>query len=438
MRLLGLGLTLAALAWVIGHAHWYVVSGLLIMFVGIQFIQFLHFAERPQREVARFLNAVAFDDHTATFSNLTRDVALSDLGNAISRVLDQLRAGRAEKKEQSDYLQILVAQVPVALISLDETGSVQLLNLAARRLFQGGCSDLKHFDKYGTAFGAGIEQLKPGGSAIVRMERHGAPIHLKAAATGVVFSGRPRRLISLQNIETELSASELAAWQTVIRVMAHEVMNSLTPMSSLAATTSEIVADVVASMPPDDPHRIKLVDAQNALDTMTRRGEGLLQFVRNHRRITKRMIAKIDIVPVQRIFARLQTLLAVELAARNIELLTEIESEPLELAADVELLDQALINLLRNAMEALQDVKHGRISLIARREIDGRVMIAVSDNGPGIPVEQREKVFVPYFTTKRQGSGVGLTLVRQIATIHGATVHISDTPGSGATIGMRF
>jgi two-component system nitrogen regulation sensor histidine kinase NtrY len=141
---------------------------------------------------------------------------------------------------------------------------------------------------------------------------------------------------------------------------------------------------------------------------------------------------------VQRIFARLQRLLANDLAARDIQLTTSVTPETLEIAADIELLDQALINLVRNAIEALRDTAAGRIALCAQRDSDGRVAIAVADNGPGIAPDQRDKIFVPFFTTKRQGSGVGLTLVRQIATAHDATVDVSDTPGGGATVSLRF
>jgi signal transduction histidine kinase len=326
----------------------------------------------------------------------------------------------------------------VALMSVDEHGSVQLMNLAARRLFETGCTHASQLAQFGDAFATTLGSLKPGEGTIVRMERDHGALQLKAAATGLVLGGVRQRLISLQNIETELTAHELAAWQAVIRVMAHEVMNSLTPISSLAATAGDIVTDVTAELEANDPRRTKLADAQEALETIARRSEGLLHFVQNHRRITKRMTVQIDVVPVRRVFARLQRLLAIELAARNIELTAQVVPETLEVSADIELLDQALINLLRNAMEALRDGQPGKIALSASLEAGGHVVIAVADNGPGITPDQREKIFVPFYTTKRQGSGVGLTLVRQIATVHGASVNITQTPGGGATISLRF
>ncbi|HEU5443235.1 MAG TPA: ATP-binding protein, partial [Steroidobacteraceae bacterium] len=236
----------------------------------------------------------------------------------------------------------------------------------------------------------------------------------------------------------EMSAQELDAWQTVIRVMAHEVMNSLTPVSSLAATAHDLVRDVLEQLPHDDPRTGILTDAREALEAVVRRSEGLLHFVRSHRRLTKPLAARIEVMPVRRLFARIQRLLAADLADRDIHMTTRIDPESLELAMDAELLDQALINLVRNALEALRDTPSGQIALAAYRESDGRIAIAVADNGPGIPADQREKIFVPFFTTKRQGSGIGLTLVRQIAAAHGAGVDVTETPGGGATFRMRF
>jgi len=228
------------------------------------------------------------------------------------------------------------------------------------------------------------------------------------------------------------------AWQTVIRVMAHEVMNSLTPVTSLAQTAEGLIAQVAKNLPEGDPNLPALTDAGEALETLAKRSEGLLHFVQNHRRITKRVVAKLERVRIERIFARLGRLLAADLAARSIELTLTVEPQTLETEADAELLDQALINLVRNAIEALRESADGKITLSAARDLDGRIVIAVADNGPGIAPDQREKVFVPFFTTKRQGSGVGLTLARQIATLHGGMVAISETLGGGATVSLRF
>jgi two-component system, NtrC family, nitrogen regulation sensor histidine kinase NtrY len=438
LRIAALFLTISAAAWMIANTQWYVTIALCTAAVLAETVLLVRFAAQSGREVARFLDALAVDDTSQGFSALSNDSAHGELGAAMGRVLARLRASRSEREEQSHYLRALLAHVPVALISVDERGRVQLLNMAARRLFESALTGSAELARHGESFAVGLESLRPGSTAILRMERASGPLLLKAAMTELISGSLRRRLISLQNIENEMSAQELAAWQTVIRVMAHEIMNSLTPISSLASTAHDLVRDVLEHLPADDPRAAVLADAREALDTVARRSEGLLHFVQSHRRLTKPHAAQIEVAPVLRVFARLQRLLGVDLAGRDIELTTRVEPETLEIAADPDLLDQALINLVRNAVEALRDAPAGHIGLSGRRDSDGHVVISVADNGPGIPLDQRDKIFVPFFTTKRHGSGIGLTIVRQIATAHDASIDVSQTPGGGATFSLRF
>jgi two-component system, NtrC family, nitrogen regulation sensor histidine kinase NtrY len=438
LRTAALFLTVGAVAWMIADTQWYVTISLFIAAALYEAVALVRFSTQSSREIARFLDALSVDDLSQSFSGLTGDGAHRELGTAMERVLTRLRASRSERDEQAQYLQTLVNHVPVALIAIDERGGVKMLNMAARRLFESSLTQTTQLSRYGEPFAVSLECLSAGNTAILRMERSSGTLLLKAAATEIVTRGLRTRLVSLQNIENEMSAQELEAWQTVIRVMAHEVMNSLTPVSSLATTAHDLVRDVLEQLPADDPRAASLADARDALEAVSRRSEGLLHFVRGHRRLTKPLAARIEVMPVQRLFARIQRLLASDLADRDIRMLTRVEPETLELAMDAELLDQALINLVRNAIEALRDTPSAQIALSAYREPDGRIAIAVSDNGPGIAPDQREKVFVPFFTTKRQGSGIGLTLVRQIAAAHGASVDVGETPGGGAMVRLRF
>jgi two-component system, NtrC family, nitrogen regulation sensor histidine kinase NtrY len=438
LRTAGLFLTVAAVAWMVANTQWYVTIALGVALAVAETTFLIRFATQSSRELARFLDALSYDDLSQSFAGLAADGAQRELGTAMERVLARLRASRSERDEQAQYLQTLVNHVPVAVIAIDERGGVKLLNMAARRLFEASLTQKGQLSRFGESFAVSIEALSPGNTAILRMERSSGTLLLKAAATEIAARGSRQRLISLQNIENEMSAQELEAWQTVIRVMAHEVMNSLTPVSSLAATAQGLVREVLDQLAPDDPRAGTLADARDALDAVARRSEGLLHFVRSHRRLTKPLAAHIEVVPVQRLFARIQRLLAADLADRDIHMTTRVAPETLELAMDAELLDQALINLVRNAIEALRETPSGHIALSAYREPDGRIAISVSDNGPGIPPDQREKIFVPFFTTKRQGSGIGLTLVRQIAAAHGASVDVTETPSGGATFRMRF
>lgn len=430
-----LALAIGALIWVLLRGEWPVVALLIAAAVALAFTELVRFATAADRALAHVLEAIAFDD--AMLGGFEKNNALSpELTAAMETAMEALRRGRAEGEEQARYLQTLLAHMPVALMACDAEGRVQLLNTAARRLFEAPVKTLADCARYGEGFVTGLGNLKEGQSALLPMERPGGRLDLKVAATAIVMRGGKRLIFSLQNIAVELSAQELAAWQTVIRTMAHEVMNSLTPISSLAATAGDIVRGLRDAS--KDESRVQLDDATDALETVARRAEGLSVFVQTHRRLTHRLTAQPERMPVRRIFARLQRLLASDIAARNIALAVTVEPEALDVTADADLIDQALINLLRNAMDAVRDRPDAAIALSAHRDAGGHTVIAVADNGAGIAPDQRGKIFVPFYTTKPHGTGIGLTLIRQIAAVHGATVSLGETAGGGATFSLRF
>ncbi|MGH6876576.1 MAG: sensor histidine kinase, partial [Rhizomicrobium sp.] len=437
-RVSALFVTLVALAWIVQHAQWYVTMALLAGAAILKAILLAHFAAATNREVAQFLDAVNHDDTARTFSKLRGGAGFAELGTAMGQLMERLRVARSEREEQARHLQAVLSHVPVALLSIAADGRVQLLNLAARRLFGTKIGTVADLSRFGAAFAATVTQLASEQARLVVMENGSRTLHLKASASRIVSGGTATRLVSLANIGTELTAQELAAWQSVIRVLAHEIMNSLTPISSLSATARELVCQAHDTLAQDDPLSAALADARTALETVERRSEGLLHFVETYRHLRRRLVAKVEPLRLRRVFARIERLLAGELAARGIALSASVEPETLEVAADAELLDQALINLLRNAMEALKDRTEARIALRAFRDAENRTVVAVIDNGPGITPELRDTVFVPFFTTKRDGTGIGLTLTRQIAAVHGASLDLSDTDGGGATFALRF
>lgn len=429
---------LFALAWVVFATEWYVTAFLLAAIAAGALWALVRAAATSERSLARFLEALSFDDAMQTFSLAEREGLPAELTGAMTSVTNALRAGRARVEEEAHYRQALLTHMPVALIAVDGDGAVQLLNPAARRLFEEPIVRTENFSRFGPEFATGLATLSPGQSALIKMDRGGEALHLKVAATAVVRHGGRQTIFSFQNIAGELSAQELAAWQTVIRTMAHEVMNSLTPIASLSATAGEIVRGLRDPAIDEAQRAAALDDVESALEAVARRTEGLMTFVQNHRRLTRRLTADPQRLSVARVLARLQRLLAADVAARGIAFRIDVEPANLEVSADADLLDQALINLLRNAMDALRDRPGAAIAVGAGRDGEGHTVLSVADNGPGISSADRERIFVPFFTTKRQGTGIGLTLVRQIAAVHGAGLTVSDTPGGGATFRLRF
>ena len=433
LRSLLLLLSLSLLAYALTNTSWYVVEALLLLLILAQLAEIIHTLTRTNREIARFLDAIAYDDTTQSFTGLVRLAPYRELGTAMGRVMDRLRQGRGEREEMSRYLAAMLAHVPVALIAREENGRFLPLNTAARQMFELSGTAALDPSRYGREFQIGLVQLKAGGRRLLPLERGTSTIVVKAAATSFWSRGEHRTLISLQNIGDELSAQQLDAWHRLIRTIAHEVMNSLTPISSLSQTARELVSLAQSQLEHSDKTASTLEDALAALETVARRSEGLLHFVQNHRRLTQRMTARPEDTLLVRVFARLERLLGPEMTARGIRFEHDCKPQTLELRVDPELLDQALINLLRNAIEAVGGRASASIRLSAETLGGGDVAIRVSDNGPGIAPDLRAQIFVPFFTTKQQGTGVGLTLVQQIASLHGGSVTLNDTPGGGAT-----
>lgn len=419
-------ITITGFAFVLVGPHWYACAFLLAVVAGVQVKLLLHRLSANDAAMQEFLTAVTFDDVTRDFS-LPKAGISPALSATLNRMMAQLRAGRAERAVQSHYTQALLAHMPVALLMRGEDGQIQLLNPAARRLFGAPVTSLQACACYGQPFMTGLGRLQSGQSTLLTMEQPQGTLHLKASATAFATQGQRRVIISLQNIASELSAQELAAWQTVIRTMTHEVMNSLTPISSLSATAADRVHEARDCLAVDAPGREALDDAVEALDVVSRRSAGLMRFVQDHRRLSHRLTLETEKLSLTRQFSRLHRLFAAEMAGRGISFTCQVDPVDLEIIADGALIDQALINLLRNAMDAVRGQPDAQIALTTWRNIDGHICLQVANNGPRIPPEEREAIFVPFYTTKQQGTGVGLTLVRQIASVHGASVSVRDT-----------
>lgn len=427
--LLHIGLLLISItgfAFVLVGPHWYACAFLLAVMAGVQVKLLLQRMSANDAALQAFLTAVLFDDVTRDFT-LPRAGITPSLSVTLNRMMAQLRAGRAERAVQSHYTQALLAHMPVALLMREDDGKIQLLNPAARRLFGAPVATLDGCARYGQPFVTGLGRIQSGQSTLLTMVQPQGTWHLKASATAFASQGRRQVIISLQNIASELSAQELAAWQTVIRTMTHEVMNSLTPISSLSATAADRVHEARDYLSVDSPAREALDDAIEALDVVSRRSAGLMRFVQDHRRLSHRLTLETEKLSLTRQFSRLHRLFAAEMTSRGISFTCQVDPVDLEIVADGALIDQALINLLRNAMDAVRGQSDARIALTSWRNSEGHICLQVVNNGPRIPPEMRETIFVPFYTTKQQGTGVGLTLVRQIASVHGAGVSVRDT-----------
>ncbi len=426
LRVLLLGVTLWLLFHMTAEGWSYpavTATGLLLY----QVFGLVRFVDRTNRELARFLAAIRYADFSQTLGAGGLGSSFDELKTAFNEVLDAFRLARAEKEEQARYLQTVVQHIGVGLLVFDGNGRVSLINNAAKRLLGvPRLGEIAALARVSPGLAATLKNLGPRGRDLVRFGETQLALHASVFRTG----DREHTLVALQDIGPDLDEKETEAWHNLIRVLTHEIMNSITPIASLAATADGMLKE-------GGPDGETAEDIRTAVGTIQRRSEGLLQFVETYRGLTRVPAPSFEIVPVAGLFARVEQLLGPQFAESGVELHTRVDPPGLELTADPGQVEQVLINLLSNAREATESGDGGRVDLSAHL-VRGKVVVEVADNGPGIVEEALGKLFIPFFTTKQNGSGIGLSLCRQIMRLHRGSISVRTRPGERTVFSLRF
>ncbi|WP_426169835.1 sensor histidine kinase [Sandarakinorhabdus sp. DWP1-3-1] len=414
----------AALAWAVTRPGLHATSLLAGLLTGAAMAELWLFLRRTNLAVARFVEALEHGDLAQGFGTLQTGAGFDALGASMDGAIARMRRERSIAQDDSRYLAALVEDVPSPLISVAADGRLALVNKAARRLFPGsGVVRLGDLASYGATFAADVAGLKPGERRQTRMLLTGVPTAALLSMAEVHQGQDVTRIVAVQPIQQELDRAELAAQTDLVRVLTHEIMNSMTPVTSLSATAAGLIA---AADRGDDP---AISDARAAIETVARRAEGIMHFVRTYRQLTRPPELRRGHVDVTILFAELARLFESDWPA--LPLAVTVEPAALSIDADPDLLAQLLINLLRNAAEAVAGRPDPQLSMAATLLKGGRVAIDIVDNGPGIAAELRQDIFLPFFSTKADGTGVGLSLARQIALAHDGALVCEPVDGGG-------
>lgn len=403
---------------------WLAIPLILAAALVIELVVLFRFLEASVVALEDFLEAISFADFTQRFSRTDVDQELSE---AFNRILERFRRARADTETQSHYLELVVKHVPVPLLGVRQDGSVSLVNHPFRQLVGGANpKTLEQLASVNDSLPRELGSLVPGERRLIQTSMAGRPVELRVSVAELRLAGGAERLYAIENIGGELSDRESSAWRNLIRVLTHEIMNTMTPVTSLAHTAEKMVQE------GDHAEDIEI-----AVATIAKRSEHLMAFVQRYRELMRLPHPEIRQIPVKDALVALENLLHDELHQLGIEFALDVEPSSLEVSADGELLDQVLINLVRNAIDALEGHSDGRIDVGAYLD-RGHLVISVGDNGCGIAPDTREQMFVPFFTTKREGSGIGLAVSRQIMNAHGGAISVDSTPGEGATFKLIF
>jgi len=435
-RVILIGLIMILLVYMINRPNMVFAAGLTGFILIFQLLELFQFSSQTNRKLTRFLESVKYSDFISGFTSDNKlGRSFRDLNTAFNEVLEAFRKARSEKEEHWQYLNTVVQQVRTGILSFDADGNVQLINANARRFMSvHSVKNINELTSHNPKLLQALKEVEPGKSTLYRAN----DFQLTIQATELRVRGMIVKLVTLQNIQTELQRQELEAWQNLTRVLRHEIMNSITPISSLTSTLREILDhDLIKKEGLYELKNEGADDLREGLNTIESRSKGLIKFIDAYREYTSLPNPKIKTVRLKDLIEKVAQLMRPELKKTTIQFTYSCESEYLTVQADEEMIDQVLINLIKNAVESLAGSENGKVELSGKYS-GNALLIEVKDNGPGIIKEAIDKIFVPFFTTKKTGSGIGLSLSRQIMQMHNGNLSVISEPHVETVFTLKF
>ncbi|MFO0507653.1 MAG: sensor histidine kinase [bacterium] len=382
----------------------------LLAAIGFQVSQLVKVVERPTQDVSSFLDAIKFDDLSSSFKTESPDPSVQKLHREMNEALGKLRQSRKEKDSEYQFFKNIVQHVGIGILTFKRDETIQIINNAAKRLLHIDKADRLHdLRDVSEDMVEAFLKLKTGGRELVRVKNGDETIQLSIYAIELTLRGEEVKLISMSNIQSELEEKEMEAWQNLVRVLTHEIMNSVTPISSLAGVVEEELHRKLLANELN-MEKEEAEDMHLSIQTISRRSEGLIKFVKEFRSLTHIPKPKLAEVCIRPLLDELAMLHKKELADNNITISISVEPDTLCIQADKTLVEQVLINLIKNAIQAFGEKQDKKIVLSSYVNENGGVIVSVKDNGTGIEPEALEKIFIPFFSTKKTGSGIGLRL----------------------------
>lgn len=414
---------------------------LVFALICIEVYYLYHFLEKSNREIIHFLESIHYDDFTNTYPERNSGSSRDLLYHEFNEILKKFREIRADKEAQHQYLRTIVQHIGIGIITFDNDGEVQIINNAAKKLL--GIKLIKNIRQIGKdhpALTESILDLKTGGRDLIKISKNDDEVQLAVYAIELSLRGKAFKLISIQNIQSELEEKEMEAWQNLIRVLTHEIMNSVTPISSLAATVETDLSEFLENGTNINQIEDETIeDFYLAVKTIHNRSESLIKFVSDFRNMTRIKLPSLEKTSVDEIFSHVLMLLKQEIETNDIQINLSVKPD-LTINIDKEQIEQVIINVVKNAVQALAagEKENKILTITAMPAPSGGAFITIADNGTGIEEEALKKIFIPFFTTKKNGSGIGLSLSKQIMRNHGGNISAKSQIGEGTEFLLKF
>ncbi len=426
-RTILLAATALLLAWLVFEKQLFILVFFVAFVFFIEVAELINFLNRTNRKIAYFFDAIRNDDSTLNFPVNTGNKALDDLNASLNKVNELIKNIKFELREQEQYFKAILEHVSIGIITYNEKGTIFLANSAAKNLLEH--EHLTHINqiiRIDKKLFTSLKELQPGDRKLVNFNSKEGMIQLSLKSTLFKTTQENFQLVAIQDIRNELEIKELESWIKLIRVLTHEIMNTVAPITSLSQT----ILGYFKNLDGTPPGEKVIQNTMKGLEIINERGTGLIGFVETYRKLTRIPRPEKKTIHLGEFIDDTIILINFEPIGENIKITRDINPEDLEVSADKKQISQVLINLIKNSLEALKDSENGIIQIKAEINEIGRAQIIVTDNGPGIPADLTDKIFIPFFTTKESGSGIGLSLSRQIMQLHGGILKLESKPQS--------
>ncbi len=429
-------------------AVYYLIQGTYaqVVFAGAIIIglvwELARYVTRSNNELAKFILAVKYRDFSQQFNEKHTNPSLRQLHHAFNQINNTFKQLQLEKEAQFHYLQTILELIDTGIISYDDTGEVQWINEAFKRTLDlPYLKNLHSLQKRNEPLYQIISQLKPNDTQLAKLKVGKQSMQLLLSATAFRMQQRNLMLVAFKNVSTAIDETETGAWQKLLRVMTHEIMNSVAPIASLADTLRRhlrLDREKYLEQNIPQPNEELLQDMEEGIGIIQNRGEGLLRFAQIYRNLSKVNEVLLTTMYVPELLNSIYTLMNPRLEQNGVKLITQVSSPDLTIPADPRLLEQVLINLILNAERAVKNRPNPTIQLIAAQPESGKLTIDVVDNGTGIPEDIIESIFIPFFTSHKDGSGIGLSLAKQIMHLHKGNIYVKSVEGEGTIFTLQF
>ncbi|MFC2098046.1 PAS domain-containing sensor histidine kinase, partial [Bacteroidota bacterium] len=372
-------------------------------------LEFIRHINRTNKDFMSFLESIINEDFTTYYSGERKTGSVKKIYNYFNLITEKYRKIRTEKEIQYLYLQTLIEQIEIGILTISSDGKIDLVNKALKRLLnKPNLSPGSKLNELEPEFLKVVKEIKPGQRKLVKIDSWDESYKVSVLATDIKLLEKSYKLVSAHNIKGELEEYELEAWQKLIRVLTHEIMNSVTPITSLSSSLFDMLENKRNNNEIIEEKTINTI--ADGLDAIIDRSKGLAGLTGAYKKLTRLPVPEFEIINIKEFIKNIDTLYSTRLQEQNIELIISFEEEVDKLYTDPELVKQVLINLINNSVESIIGLEDAIIKITIGLNLDQKVFISVEDNGPGIHENIIEKIFIPFYTTKDKGSGIGLSL----------------------------